>query len=173
MKKRGQFYLLAAFIIVIILFGTAAITNRSSKKEYSVVYDLSKEIDLEGALLKEYGVVSRNSISETFENFLTRYSEYVSDPTVEMYFIYGDSSSIFLTAKSSLGSISSGDTNIEIEGVTKKEITTTNKNGGKITLDFGNGKKEFSKNFDVEEGEYFYYVFTQETTDGEIHTVTS
>lgn len=173
MKKRGQFYLLAAFIIVIILFGTAAITNRSSKKEYSVVYDLSKEIDLEGALLKEYGVVNDESISKTFEEFLEKYSEYVSDPTVEMYFIYGDSSSIFLTAKSSLGSISSGDTNIEIEGVTKKEITTTNKNGGKITLDFGNGKKEFSKNFDVEEGEYFYYVFTQETTDGEIHTVTS
>lgn len=172
MKKRGQFYLLAAMIIAIILFGTAAITNRSSKKEYSVVYDLSKEIDLEGALLREYGVVSDKSILDTFEEFLEEYSEYISDPSVEMYFIYGDSSSIFLTAKSSLGSISSGNSEIKIEGVTKKEITNKKENG-KIALDFGKDKKEFSKDFDVEDGEYFYYVFTQETEEGEVYTATS
>lgn len=129
MKKRGQFYLLAAMIIAIILFGTAAITNRSSKKEYSVVYDLSKEINLEGALLREYGVVSDKSISKTFEEFLKEYSEYISDPSVEMYFIYGNSSNIFLTAKSSLGSIKSGSSQIEINGVAKKDITGKKRRG--------------------------------------------
>lgn len=40
-------------------------------------------------------------------------------------------------------------------------------------MDFGKDKKEFSKDFDVKDGEYFYYVFTQETEEGEVYTATS
>lgn len=165
--------MLAALIIAIILFGTAAITNRSSKKEYSVVYDLSEEINLEGALLKEYGVVNGKSLNDTFDDFLTKYSEYVSDPNIDLYFIYGNNENVFLMGKSHVGSVGIGNSKINLNEVSRTKINTERDSGEKVKINFGRGNNNFDREFKVDEGEYFYYVFTQETEEGEIHTVTS
>lgn len=165
MKKRGQFYLLAAFIIVIILFGTAAITNRSSKKGYSVVYDLSKEIDLEGALLQEYGVINSEEINDLFTEFLQKYSAYVSDPSIEMVFIYGNATTMFRTSKTSSGEFSIGGIKMDISGIQTAKMSQNQEVEVKI--------KGNSKNFVINEGESFYYFITQETSEGSVYTTTS
>ena len=173
MKKRGQFYLLAALVIVVILFGTVVVTNRSSKKEYSVVYDLSKEVDLEGMLIQEYRVVKQNPLDDqALDDFLERYAQYIDNPDVKMYFIYGNTEKIYIITKTDVGDIRLGDNRISIvSGVTKSALDLSGQDT--IRVDFGEGNEKHSKNFDVKEGEYFYYVLTQETEEGEVHIVDS
>ena len=65
MNKRGQFYLLAAIIIIAVIFGIMSTTNyvsvkQASPKLYNIACELSREIEE----VYDYGVYKEKEVSE-------------------------------------------------------------------------------------------------------------
>ena len=56
MKKRGQFYLLSAIIIIGGIIGFSAVSNHFSKTDYEDLTGASEELDTEGAKVLEFKV---------------------------------------------------------------------------------------------------------------------
>lgn len=94
MKKRGQFYIIAAVVIVIIILSLAQITNYIvSKKEPLKFYDLSEELNEEGARVIDYGVYNSQDIQAVIRNYLGNYFINYSkekERDTKFLFLYGD-----------------------------------------------------------------------------------
>jgi hypothetical protein len=76
MKKRGQFYLSAAVIIIVILAGVFIITNSSSKTRDNELSNLKKELDIEIKKTFEYTInknLDDNSAKEILNNLSNIY----------------------------------------------------------------------------------------------------
>jgi len=98
LNKRGQFYLIAAIIIVGVLFGLTAIYNSaSSQKEDSKVYDLSKEVDFESARVIDSGIFYGRNQSE-INDYLYRLIEYYgkTNPPSNIVLLYGNTKGFYL-----------------------------------------------------------------------------
>lgn len=180
MKKKGQFYLIAAIVIAIVMFSTFSLTNRSSKKEYSIVYDLSDELDLEGNFIKEYGIMNKEDLSEVFEDFLNNYSEYIQDPTLDIYFVYGSTGEngelvYHQIARTTSGEFTLGGTSTRGSPQIARGVVPEGKiNEGIIKLDYvGRDNNKIDTKIKIKEGEYFYYVITQQALDESVYTVDS
>jgi hypothetical protein len=128
MNKRGQFYLIAAIVIVSLIAGFFTVTNYTKQEESTRVYDLSEELGIEGNQVLDYGLVQQSSESTSgaqsmkslFENFTSRYSKYVSDNSINIYFIFGNTTSISVVSYNELsGSFFLGESQIEVKGGTK------------------------------------------------------
>ena len=97
LNKRGQFYLIAAIIIVGVLFGLTAIYNSaSSQKEDSKVYDLSKEVDFESARVIDSGIFYGRNQSE-INDYLYRLIEYYgkTNPPSNIVLLYGNTKGFY------------------------------------------------------------------------------
>ncbi len=96
MKKRGQFYLIAALIIVGIAAGLATIHNSSKTSEEDVaVYDLSQEIDFESAQVIDNGVFKASLSPNTNTNIISLTQHYCAKSTEDTSFVvvYGTTAS--------------------------------------------------------------------------------
>ena len=97
MEKRGQFYLMAAIIIVVVLVGIATVTNfaitRQSAEEIKI-YQLSQELALEGEQVINFGIFDEIGPNEALRIFTEEYGVYISDQDSDVYFIYGDKKGI-------------------------------------------------------------------------------
>lgn len=172
MEKRGQFYIIAAIAIVVILFSAATLMNSSKREEYFVVYDLTKEVDVESSNLKEYGVIQGEELQDIFQNFSERYLDYMQDPAIEVHFIYGDSSDAYVFSKNyESGSFVVGGSTLTIQSGqgNKQRLREGLKPGDKIEVSLKVGEDNISPKIEVKEKEFFYYIFVQKTTDGEVH----
>jgi hypothetical protein len=93
MEKRGQFYLMAAIIIVVVLVGVATVTNiaitRQSADEIKI-YQLSQELELEGEQVVNFGIFNNRDVDDVLADFTEEYGEYISNQESDIYFIYGD-----------------------------------------------------------------------------------
>ena len=70
MNKRGQFYIMAAILIVLALFGMASISTYAVvKPEPRTIYDLSKDLDRESYNVLEYGTYNNEDLTELSESF--------------------------------------------------------------------------------------------------------
>jgi len=54
-QKRGQFYLIAALIIIAVIIGFAGISNYIQKKEVIKLYDLGEELGIESQNVLDFG----------------------------------------------------------------------------------------------------------------------
>ncbi len=112
MKKRGQFYLVAALIIVGITAGLAAIHNSSKTSEEDVaVYDLSQEIDFESAQVIDNGIFQGSSTGTTGINIVSLAQHYCAKSTEDTSFVvvYGTASSAnVVTCKDTQGALTIG-----------------------------------------------------------------
>ncbi|MEI6731444.1 MAG: hypothetical protein WCK90_02055 [archaeon] len=141
MYKRGQFFLIAAVIIVFVLLGLGTIySNTSATKEDGSYYDRSNEASFEGARLLDYGTF--NSISDQgVQDIMKNLTDYYSSlsPDTEFLFIYGNSSGltkITITPPSTNSIVTS---NI-VPSPGSNNITVNFSSGENITLDLSNGK---------------------------------
>ena len=95
-QKRGQFYLIAAIIIIGALIGIVTVTNfaitRQSADEIKV-YQLSQELKLESEQVINYGILKSN-LGTALTEFTAKYSSYIGDKENDVYFIYGDKKAI-------------------------------------------------------------------------------
>jgi hypothetical protein len=100
MRKNGQFYLMAAIIIIALIIGFAAIrTGVRTGTDSSSVMDLAEELGLEGARVVDTGIYYKQdggqivigedyykSLEEMLRDFTAKYKEFVIDK--ELVVIY-------------------------------------------------------------------------------------
>src|SRR3989344_5796941 len=92
MKKRGQFYLVAALVIIGVIASLATVYNSVKVSEEDIsVYDLSEEINFEALQLLDSGLFN-NLEEEEIEIFITNLTQYYStlNPDTDIVVIYGD-----------------------------------------------------------------------------------
>ena len=89
MDKRGQFFLIAAFVIIGILISLSTVYIAiNAMPEEKKVYDLSKEINEETAQIISNGVINNPGIIETnIDSLAQSYS--ITYPDSEIAVIYG------------------------------------------------------------------------------------
>ncbi len=142
MNKRGQFYLVAAIIIVTIIVGFVSITNYVKKGETVLIKEVSEELSIETQKVQEYEVVAGE---DKMNDYALTYSEHIGD-SIELYLITGISPNINAN-KYLNGEVTSLNENLEVDKTTEKIIFTL----------YG---EEYE--FNLVEGENFYYIVYQE-----------
>jgi hypothetical protein len=166
--KRGQFYLVAAIIIIAFVAGFVTISNYSKRKTSIKIYDLGEELGIESQNVLEYG--NYNSFDETemdalLEQFIEDYVAYAGEDK-NLYFLFGDANSIKIKPYQEIEeSVSVGGSDIIItgeKGETMPVVTTD-----KIVIII----EDIEYHFDLDAEQNFYFVISQEI-DGEKHVVT-
>lgn len=88
MKKKGQYYLVAAIIFLGIFFILVSVANQSKKETNEEIYALNQEMKIESARVLEYfAYTGDNKIG----NFTQKYSEYSREGGADIYYIVGNS----------------------------------------------------------------------------------
>jgi len=83
MNKKGQFYIVTALFIVLILFGTTTISTYTLvKPEPRTIYNIGSELDRETYHIIEYGTFSRYNRTQ-----LTNLSRLFWDDDISSYFL--------------------------------------------------------------------------------------
>ncbi len=97
MNKKGQFFLIAAVIIVGIIITISAIniSTKPSAKEQTALYDLTDEIDYESSKLIDYGIYQEKSSEQTDSAILSLVQNYsMANPGTDLLLVYGNQSSL-------------------------------------------------------------------------------
>ena len=129
--KKGQFYLLAAIVIIAVIFGLTTVRNYAkTPNENTVVYDLKEELNLETGHVVDWTIYNKKNTSIVVENWKEIYVRSREDKEVENWiFVYGDKENITVltfenitagTVSLNLGASSSS---IQITGDEKKKDT--------------------------------------------------
>lgn len=136
--KRGQFYLIAAFIIITVVVGFIAVSNYSTSRSFTRIYALKDELTIEAEKVLDYETLTGESV---FEDFAANFSNYAGED-IQIYYIIGGLNSI------------EAYTYME----SKKEIINSTDNGDKIivTIDKADYK------FDSLPGKNFYFIISQD-----------
>ncbi len=144
--KSGQFYLLAAIIIIAFIIGFVAISNYSKKRTPVKVNDFGEELKIESEKVLDYIAIQNQ---DELADFRTTYSDYAAENNIDIYFIMGKGGSI----KSYRGTI---ETNTHTEVPPLIEMTV----------------EDAVYSFDLKPGENFYFILIQEI-EGEKHVFTN
>ena len=170
MKKKGQFYLLAAIVIISIIIGFAAIANYSKTTGSTKVYDLGEELKIESANILDYGTYSgldEEQMINLLEGFIEAYSEY--GEIESLYFIFGNMKNIVVMGYQELSE------NVEVSGDVSEDFISQIE-GGIFSQEFTPSppwKIEVKINgvlyeFKLKPGENFYFIISL-TDEGETH----
>jgi len=77
MKKRGQFYLIAAIIIIgIVLTSVTLINYIKTKKEKYPIYNLGDIVNFESAKVLDYGIVNGSDLNQLMTYWIINYTNY-------------------------------------------------------------------------------------------------
>ena len=169
LNKGGQFYLIAAIIIVAVLISFVTVRNFAVTRntEQSIkLYDLSKELNLEGESVINYGIFNNKNIDSVLDDFARDYGEYISDKENDVYFIYGDTKNVDVIGYVSVvqgrigldigGSI----TTIEIIGniVQRENVTIPDyESNPNVLITVGNTQYPFV----IKKGQNFFFIVRQ------------
>jgi hypothetical protein len=193
-EKRGQFYLMAAVIVIVIIIGFATVTNfvRKGSFERTKVFDISKELEIESGKVLDYGTYTGEDLPNLLDHFTAVYTSYTGEDK-DLHFIVGNPNSNNPEKKLRLLSYTedlAGTINVNIEGGRFYNVKIRNK---MLVEDPCEGKEskeidcyrpdESSKevvvdiegneyNFKLQPGENFYFIITQEI-EGEQFVVKS
>ena len=164
--KRGQFYLLAAVVIVSMIIGFIGVNNLL-KRGGDVDLDYTgEELDFESGQVLEYGVTYGGELDELVEHFTTSYEEYAGSEK-EILFVFGDSQdtievysytdvvigSIGLLGTSAKISKKEKNTHFDVVSIGDNEVSVTFKNQEYV--------------FEIKPGDNFYFVISQTVGDEE------
>jgi hypothetical protein len=165
MDKRGQFFLIAALVIVTLLFSIGAVYNYATvQKEETQIYDLSKELGYEGASVIDSGVYNSQQ-GETPSYLMGLIGNYsASSPDSDFLAVYGNSGNLLLFNASNkcTGSASLGSTGLSI--CTRNLRNSTLPMGNPVVITLGG----IEYKFDLQAGQNFYIVIKKER-NGEIY----
>jgi len=189
-NKRGQFYLLAAVVIVALIIGFAGVSNYLNKKNQTKIYDVKEELNIEGKDVLEYGilrgkdvelVLTKDEIKEEpivgseaiVKHFITIYNLYLESvgENMNIYYILGNKGSInvyqLVDVSSGSISLSLGDRAPSAYTIITKSIEEidfkTPDDEGKVNVVISNDDRtQTNYEFNLEEGENFYFIISQE-----------
>lgn len=166
-NKRGQFYLLAAVMIIGLLFGLSIVENKlSSRAEKESVKKLGGEVKVETGNVIGHTLFSGRQTETLVDEWTDEYANYSLsiEPDAEWAFAFGKNPiTLVEVKKESIGAVETNlDTAIKnIKRIrTKKTITLSNNN---IPVEFNGRTHEFN----LENGENFYFVITTKDNNGE------
>lgn len=91
--KQGQFYIISAVVIIILIASIVAIRNNSSIKTPSEkYYDMADVLKLEGRQVIENAEFTKKDVNSSIDNYLGLFSRYLQENTNEdfnLIIIYG------------------------------------------------------------------------------------
>ncbi|MBI5804347.1 hypothetical protein HY450_03825 [Candidatus Pacearchaeota archaeon] len=169
--KRGQFYLVAALVIIGILATLTTVYNvAKTQREDLTVYDLSTEINYEAAQVIDNGIFTATSdeqIGGNVENLTDFYAE--ANPTSDLLVIYGNESelTIIFYNNTKIGSvgISFGGVpiDLEIEELRKLKGRIPRDRSGRVQVELNEGIRY---TFELNAGQVFFIVLKKEKDEG-------
>jgi hypothetical protein len=99
MNKRGQFYIIAALIIVLAISGLTAVSSYTLvKPDPKVLESISSDLKLEGPKIFDSGIFSNSDPSSLFEGFIkNEFAPYFLQKTenADIVFIYGNITDLY------------------------------------------------------------------------------
>jgi len=169
MNKGGQFFLIAAIIIVGLIIGLATAVNsiRVGDRQ-EAFYNLAEEIDDEVKEVLNYGKYNSMDPALLMRGFLGNYTDYIAQE--EVLFVYGNATNLtalfFEEAEGSVG-ISTGNIPADITiqyttGDTADVATVDDNNDGlfdRVTVLI----KGIEYEYNLRPGENFYFVIIKES----------
>lgn len=167
MKKRGQFYLLAAAIIIGFLISLSVAYNSVvSSKNSQRFFDLAENLEREGVSIVSYGVYNNQGIDNLIQNFTELFSSYLENTDKDLNFVIltGDTTNVKIRQlnKTSLGQtkVYIGNTLSITENIVNKVIVSGNIDPRTNTISFelANGVK---KNITINPGQNFIFVLAK------------
>ncbi len=174
MNKRGQFYIIAAIIIILAVAGLASIrTYTTVTPKPRSIESVGSELREEGYRVVDFGVYNKENITKYLNNFTDIYAPYFLRKTgnANAIFVYGNTSDLF-SAK--FDNVSTGRVSATVGGsnpswnMDTSFVNRTRVNFDpitrKVTVTIFNNPYEF----DIKNNEMFYFVIIQEK-DGEVY----
>jgi|TARA_Y100000310_G_scaffold4864_1_gene5748 hypothetical protein len=165
--KRGQFYLIAAIFIILIMFGTTSIATQASvKPEPRTIKDLGDELNRETYKIIEHGVVKDTNLTELIESFSGKdMGEYIlkNSEDASIVFVYGnkDDYNAIAIANEGIGKITIGNT-----GGFKSEVHRGKRQEPKKEGDFLELKvNDTLYKFKIKPNEMFYFLIVKYRVD--------
>lgn len=169
MNNHGQFFLLAAVIIITGIVAIASIKTfviEPGGSSQERVYDLSEELGFESAKVIDYGVYNNAYTDSLMDSWLDSYTDYAKNKEgiEEWLFVYGDEEELRIISYTSeeTGGVSMNLGNDRIGSRAKSELKKEKK---KLT---NNEKRVIIKDtlgidrdFNLERGENFYFVLAK------------
>lgn len=169
MNKRGQFFLVAALVIIALLLGLAVVYNSiKAPAEDLEVVDLSNEINYESAQVIQQGLnngASEQEIEKRINDLTEIYSE--ANPDSDLIIIY---SSLNKITKIEYTSVPSGSTAVGTSGqqqsISNRDISIIQKpTSGEDYKIFVSG---IEYTFDLNDGKDFYLIIKKDKEDEKI-----
>jgi hypothetical protein len=171
-NKKGQFYIIAAVIIVLVLAGIASIkTYAMVLPEPRVIQDLGSELQEETSKIVDYGVYNKDTtnLKVLLDDFTDdEFAPYFLKKTSEtgIVFIYGNKTGLNAVQYEELNTgtisatIGTGTTNWNTIGQAYANKTEIILSGGEEKVEVSLLNKTFE--FDLKDNEMFYFVIIQE-----------
>jgi len=164
--KRGQFYLIAAVFIVLIMFGTSSVaTYAVVKPEPKTIIDLSDELNRETYSILEHGVLNDKDLGNLGDSFAGEdISKYLlkNSEDAAIVFVYGNGDAVNATkvVNKNSGNIVIGGSGIEVNnGFSIKSKPRINGDFAEVDI-LG---KTYS--FELKNNEVFYFLIVKERGD--------
>ena len=167
--KKGQFYLIAAIIIIAVVVGFVTIFNYSARRDSVKIYDFGEELGIESQNVLDYGTYNEGTVDMDvlLEDFIESYVDYAGEGK-NLYFLFGDFDNIKIIAYQELEeSVSVDGSEIGIMDGMGEEMHTPSADE-KVVIEIDDVEYDFKLN----EGENFYFVISQEI-EGEKYVVTN
>ena len=164
--KRGQFYLVAAIIISVLLIGIIAVSNFSIRQETTKLQDIGKELSIESEKVLDYSLYNGLNTNQQAQNFIEDYINYINKE--ESYFIFGDDAMVNVTGYSETSKtivVDGQQMSLTAEQITSRDFISP---GPDVTIAVDGKNYEF----ELKEGKNFYFVIFDEA-GGEEHVVTN
>ncbi len=140
MKRRGQFYLIATIILIVIIFGFITVSNYLKKQDSREIYYLGEELKIESAKVLDYETYKEEN---KLNDFMANFSKYAGQD-IEIIYIISEIDEIKAYKY--------------INGVNKGEIEVIKDEGIiKITVE------DIDYEFDLNPGKNFYFIISQKT----------
>jgi len=159
-NKRGQFYLIAAVIIISLVIGFAVLRNvAKEEKETTKVYDIREEFEIETSYVYDYGIFTDDP-TNFIDTWLTAYTDYAQTQEAEEWvIIYGTSEDLTRVDLSRTEPIGSEilETSVVTRELKSDESKLISQIDGEVTVQTGEDNEDEYK-FDLKEGENFYII---------------
>ena len=161
MDRRGQFYLIAAVIIIAAIITTVTVSNYIiTQPKQTRLYDLGEELKTEGASVINYGLYNEQDRFKIVQNFADQFKDYTAEQLENILFVYGGENNLSIYGFSKK---ESGEVSITIGGVPfvipsggiEAEPKTFSREGGIVYV---KTPKNFTYNFELKKGENFYFI---------------
>lgn len=156
--RQGQFYIIAAIIIVLVLMGLAGVTNYIMvREEPEEFYDLGEVLEREGDWAYSYALYDKQNVDTVLDDFSRSFANYTAhskEDFFDLVIVYGDrdnAKAIVFSKKES------GEVNVNI-GSQKIQFTTQEQ--GKLNRQELNIQpdKDGYINFEIENYSYEGYL---------------